>query len=217
MDAQDLSGFIGPENAAKLGALTNARRIMEAAAQSVARTVRLHFAEIQKDSAHNETAEKFGARRMGVFADAAKSITHSVALDGSEATVTVYDFRVAQRYFGGPLVPHNARFLAIPATAQMYGRSPRTIGGDAFRVIRTLNPEIGKVQWALVNKERMNLLRGKRGKMFEQSGNADAGMVQFWLIAQAVQDGDPTVLPPEGEMIDAAARAVAGYVHSKQF
>ena len=98
--------------------------------------------------------------------------------DESGATITIGDKpgeHFALRYFGGPVTPKKAKYLAIPLTAEAAAaRRPREVDG-------------------------LFLLRGRNGNKF-LARKTPAGLERLFLLTKSTTHRpDPTALPPEAK------------------
>jgi hypothetical protein len=169
-----------------------------------------HFVEIANDSAHHRTARAFGAPPTGVYEQAARG-TSQPEVSSEGVAISIHQVAIAQRFFGGPIQPVNAKFLAIPARSEAYGKRPRE-----FDNLRAIIFKSGA--GALVQRDASVTRSGDRGSrriaglagMHE--GESLGGLVFFWLVKQVVQPPDPTVLPTEDEMLNAAVENAQQYI-----
>ena len=172
-----------------------------------ANLVRDHFAALA-GSNHNPYGVKstFWARmRRGTRAEA--NATKGEVAMPAEA---------GHRYFGGTIRPTAGRkYLTIPARAEAYGRSARE-----FDFLEVLYNSRGPV--ALVDKARVEVVRTKSGrsKRDKESGapltqDAPGGLVFFWLVRSATQRADPSVLPTDAALKEAAVDALTTLFRGK--
>jgi hypothetical protein len=151
--------------------------------QAAQQLIKEHFEKLANDSAHHKTARSLGAQRTGLYEEASRA-TQQPVLERGGVSVSINQVAIAQRYFGGTIVPVNAKFLAIPARTETYGHRPREF--------KDLHPIFFKSGAAAL---------------------ADAeGGVYFWLVKSVTQSADPTVLPEDSDLLDHAMLAAAAYV-----
>lgn len=142
---------------------------------------------------------RMGWPSTNFWAGAAKATHYQPVSDG--VVVSVAKQGVRQRWQGGTIRPVNAKYLAIPARAEAYGKRPRE-----FSDLRLLFGKGGQPV-ALVQAEQTKVSFGKKrkdGSRALQVGNMVGGLVFYWLVKASHQTGDSTVLPSKDEM-----RAVA--------
>ena len=154
-----------------MGPLTDAERA--AVAAELARLVQRHLRARDDSHAH---AYPDGGRRSHFWRKAAESVTFRSDADSAVVSVTHQGVRL--RYAGAPdgIGPVNAGALAIPASAEAYGRLPREFSDLRIVVFK------GKDKAALVLKPKKDEYLGK---------------VMFWLVKRTKPiKADPTVLPP---------------------
>lgn len=181
-----------------LGGAITGDDVRKAMGNAVANVLLAHFAELAQDSTHHKTAQSFGAAPTGVYEEARRGVQQP-ELEGEGVSVTINQRAIAQRFFGGDIEPVNAKFLAIPARTESYGKRPGEF--DNLRFI--LFPSGAG---ALVERDATKLTR--KGKQ----GAAVGGLVFFWLVKQVHQDPDPSVLPTEDAMLEAAMQNAQSYV-----
>lgn len=157
------------------------RRESKAMAAEVTRLVQRHLRTRDSYNAHRYPE---GGRRSHFWRKAAQSVTWDTDPDGITIAVTHQGVRL--RYAGAPqgIAPVNAKALAIPATGEAYGRSPREFPDLRVVVFK------GKNRVALVRKPADGEL---------------LGTVMFWLIKRTKPIApDHTVLPPHNVVLGLA-------------
>lgn len=159
--------------------------------------IKEHFEHLANDSAHHKTARSLGAEPTGLYEEAARG-TQQPQLEPSGVSISINQVAIAQRYFGGRITPVNAKFLAIPARTETYGKRPRQ-----FKNLRPIIFASGA--GALVERDA-SISRG-RGK-----GSEIGGGVYFWLVKSVTQPADPSVLPTEEEILDPAIAAANKFI-----
>lgn len=132
---------------------------------------------------------RLGGRRSHFYSLASQAV--SFTTDAQGALVTVAHLGLAQHYYGGTIRPINAKALAIPARPEAYGRRPRDSDNPRDLFVR---PGRGGRAAALARRD---------GKRLE---------VWYWLVKSVTQEPDPTVLPDDSALADAATSAVDNYV-----
>lgn len=165
-----LSDWAGPVTPAENSAI----------AAEEARLVQRHLRARDASNAH---AYPDGGRRSHFWRKAAESVTFSTDAEGMSIAVTHQGVRL--RYAGAPngIAPVNAKALAIPATGEAYGRSPREFADLRLVIFK------GKGKAALVQSVK----------------GAALGKVMFWLVKRTKPvQGDPTVIPPANVMLGLA-------------
>jgi hypothetical protein len=186
----------------KLGGAISGDDVKAVMGRAIRGVVVSHFIQIASDSAHHKTARSLGAAPTGIYEKAAQGTSQpEVSQEG--VSITIHQVAIAQRFFGGTIEPVNAKFLAIPARSEAYGKRPREF--DNLRLILFKSGS-----GALVSKEPPSGTRRTR-----IAGSArEPGLIFFWLVKQAVQEADPTVLPTEEEMLNAAVESAQEYIES---
>ena len=135
---------------------------------------------------------------------AAQTVT-SEATDNGVA-INVNQVGVAQRYYGGDIYPRDHLFLTIPARSAAYGRT----AGDFSNLTVTYGRNGA---FALVESLPGKISAGKKGAQAAEADDAGGGAL-FWLVRSVRQDPDPTVLPNESEIAQAAKAAIASLLKS---
>ena len=125
---------------------------------------------------------KLGGRRQNFYGKAAQSIAERASARGGEIRITHQGF--ALRLYGGVVRPVKAKALAIPAMAAAYGLSPR-------------EPEVPKLH------ARYFRARKAVGGLFDARGR-----VWYWLLPETRHAPDPSLLPDNADLQDAARAAM---------
>lgn len=155
---------------------------------AVREVVREHFYELNADSAHHETARSLGAAQTGLYLKAADA-THAPVQEGDDVAISINQEAIAQRYFGGDIEAKPGSLLTLPARAEAYGHRAREFDNLKLIVFRSLDLA------ALVDK----------------NDEEHEGLVYYWLVSHVHQEPDPTVLPTDEEMTEAATQAASDY------
>lgn len=183
--------------------------------RAVANTLRDHFVQIAQDSEHHKTARGSGVAPSGVYEEAARGVQQP-ELESDGVSVSINQVAIAQRLFGGDIEPVSAKFLAIPARSESYGKRPREF--DNLQLIlfpsgaaALVEREAGVVRGGRRGGEKGAGAKKVAGISSRRKGDEMGGLVYFWLVKQVHQEPDPTVLPEESEMLDAA------FINAQQF
>ncbi len=130
------------------------------------------------------------------FWDQIRSATALAQVDQEGATITVNDPRLAQKVYGGTIKPGAGRkYLALPAIAEAYGRSPRSLT-NLQPVIRFINGERRAV--ALAERRASEIKYGRVRKDGTRKITQTAsriGGIWYWLVKSVTQEKDPLALP----------------------
>jgi len=156
---------------------------------AIMQTVRRHFSQIAQDAEHHESAQSLGADRTGYY-ERARAGTQEPVIEGEGVSVSVALAGIAQRYFGGVVHARPNSFLTIPALAIAYGKRARE-----FDLRLIIFGDTGLA--ALVSKS---------------VAKPSEGEVYYWLVRSVTQKGDPTILPTDEEMVDAAKQNALAYI-----
>ena len=102
-------------------------RLRKVMAAQGAKTVRMHFIELDRERHRPGIARHY-------YAGAARATTWEVS--GSSASINIDHVGIALRYFGGTVRPRHAKFLTIPVADEAQGRRAREFSGTAFIINR---------------------------------------------------------------------------------
>lgn len=168
--------------AGKLAALEP--RIREGAARGVSNLLRRHF------RAKDQTANAKGFKRSHFWAAAAGSVTTD--MDADAANVHVGKEGVRLRWLGGVVKPVKGKMLAIPNDGSVAGVWPSEHKGKSGAAKTFMAFPKGRSSGFIATKDK---------------GREKGFRVLWWLVPQATHKPDPTVLPGEEEIREAAAKA----------
>jgi hypothetical protein len=132
----------------------------------------------------NALPNKRGWPKTNFYAQAAES-TFPFS-DDQAAYVVVAQEGFRQRYFGGTIKPVVRQFLAFPVTASAYGKKPREFTLKVQYLKKEIAPE------------------GRAGTYLVRDGAGPNPVPYFRLVKKVTQQGDPTVIPSEQEILDVA-------------
>jgi len=170
--------------------------------RAIVNLLRAHFTALEFSPAHHRTASALGAPRTGFYSEAARGVQQP-QLDANGVVVAINKIGLALRYFGGVVVPRIAKLLTIPARTEAYGKR-----ASEFNNLRLIM--FGPGAGALVEREA-SVLRGSK-KAGTAKGDSIGGLIYFWLVRQATQKADRTVLPSDAELGTAAVNAARSFV-----
>jgi hypothetical protein len=157
---------------------------------SVMQLVRAHFAEIAQDSQHHESARSLGAQPSG-FYESARNNTQEPEIVSEGVSISVMQIGVAQRYYGGTINARPGSYLTIPALAIAYARRAREFD---LRFVIFKSTGLAAL-----------LLKG---------APSDEGSVYYWLVKSVTQKADPTIIPTDEEITDAASQGASNYLNA---
>ncbi|MBI4027887.1 MAG: hypothetical protein HY360_23080 [Verrucomicrobia bacterium] len=178
----------------------NMERVRSVGGRALVNTLRAHFFRLDR-----ERANQLGGKRTHFYGQVARSV-QDPRLDGDTINVSINHIGIAQRYFGGEITPKKAKYLTIPARAEAYGKRARE-----FDDLQILFGRGGPV--ALVQREQLEITLGRKRKKGDRKVETEeivGGGIFYWLVKSVTQKPDPTILPPENELLaDARAAALA--------
>jgi len=177
--------------------------VKPAIGRAVVRLVQQHFLRLNASRAN-----PLGGPRSNFYAQAARSTRYDVLTDG--VIVSVSQVGIRQRLEGGEIVPRNVKYLTIPAIAEAYGKRAREFPNLVI-MWRRIAGERRAI--ALVEAPATKLEFGKKRKDGTRGVKTDSvgGKIFFWLVKSVTQKPDPTLLPSDQEMIDAATSGANEY------
>ena len=158
--------------------------------------------------AHPSEPNKRGFPTQSFYQGFSQRIAVEARDDG--ATVAIADpTRALARQIsgGGPITPKEAKSLAIPQTAEAYGKSPR-----AFDDLRYVALNRGNLVGALVQRTQTPISFGRKrkdGRRAVKAGEPLGGKVFFFLVRSVNPPKDPNALPST-RLLQAAVRDEAG-------
>lgn len=154
------------------------------------RELREHFRE------RNQEPNKRGWPKQD-FWNRIRKATALAGVDASGATIAISDPAITQKIHGGEIKPKEGKYLALPAIAEAYGKSPRSFNN--------LEPMI---RW--MNGERRAVALMERKSTDVKSRTESGGKVFYWLVESVHQKKDERALPGRAKM-EAALAEEAGF------
>ena len=152
---------------------------------------------------------KMGGTRTH-FYEMAANRTSVQSLSDTEAVISIPTAGLGRGLHDVEIVPVNKKWLTIPARAEAYGHKATTFNDLRFQLgksgtaalIRTTSTAIS------IGRTRKDGSRHVKGK------GEQGGEVMFWLVKSVSQPRDPTLLPTDQDVIDAAEDAVGDYIEA---
>ena len=153
--------------------------------------LKAHFRE------KNKTPNKLGGTRQNFWRQVAQSVNQpQIAADGSLVRIQISHPAFAQKVFGGVIRPKKAKALAIPVTADAYGRAPAV-----------LEQEEGVKLFVLSLRDQ------GPGTGYLAAKAEDGRLKVYYVLRGSVdQEADPTALPNQDEFNVALVARAEGYV-----
>ncbi|HXG49104.1 MAG TPA: hypothetical protein VNO52_15880, partial [Methylomirabilota bacterium] len=103
------------------------RAVLAAAGREAANRLRAHFR-----ARHRENPNKLGGKRQNFWLHVMRSTQSPVVDEGANTvTISITHPAFAQKVFGGTIRAKRVRNLAIPQTAEAYGRAPSVLEHEA--------------------------------------------------------------------------------------
>lgn len=160
------------------------RRVM---GRAIGKEMRTNFTELDRTRPN-----KLGGERTHFYGDARRGVQQPELIGGDGVKVTVNQVGIAQRYFGGPIVPRVAKFLTIPVHPEAYGHRAREFALHAI------------------------FFRDGTGILVRDTEESKSGIgeVFFRLVKRTYQQPDPSVLPTDEELQQVAVAAGDAHVRT---
>ena len=155
----------------------------------------------------DERANKMGGHRTHFYGNAAKSVQQPELYGGDGIRVAINAIGIAQRYYGGDIVPVDKQWLTIPARPETYGHVATEFSDLHFVFFRE-----GLAALVQNTQPRRNAERAAAGLSTRAPKDDDNGGVFYWLVKHVHQDADITVLPTDETLQTAAVDAGETYI-----
>ncbi len=178
---------------------------------AVADLVRRHLFSLD-----DERANKMGGERTHFYSNAAKSVQLPVK-SGAGAGFVITWIGLAQRWLGGHIEAGEGtssstggptRYLAIPARAEAYGKTPGEFNDLEFVPRKAGGGMLVQAMQTQITYGR----KSKDGTYRDYSTQTVGGLVMFWLVTSVDQQPDPDVMPAEDDMNEAARYHMENYL-----
>lgn len=174
--------------------------VKAAAGGGVRRLLQDHFRALDQ-----ARANQLGGRRTHFYAAAARSITY--ATDGAGVTVSIHAPGIALHYYGGTVKPVNgSRYLTIPVDPDAYGRRAREFNHLSVQYGRTRDGGLRPMFLVQDTHTTYKVTKGRKTGKVKVHEKLQAGKIMYYLALSATIRPDPSVLPTD-ETINQAARA----------
>lgn len=166
-----------------------------------------------EDGVRRHVAETKASPNTGWWGRAARSLRHEANAD--RARVWFTQRGVALRYHGGTVKQRqpDGPLLAIPfdtvPVSDKTRKAPREMG--PLKYLPARRPRRKGVVGVFVEGETYTISRGEN-KGEQGVRRKPGGSLLYTLMTEVDHDPDPTVLPPEADMIDTAADAAADFL-----
>jgi len=181
------------------------RPILVAASGAVAKLLRQHFAERDKEP------NRLGGRRTHFWAKVAQSTSVGEITD-QQGVVVISDPRFAQKFFGGVIKAGKSissktgkptRSLAIPVAPEAHGLRPAQLEDKGIKLF-VLGSEFG-----------VGLLAGQMPGRKSRKGAPGAIKVFYVLKTSVTQAAAPEAMPPRDTIVRTAVQAAESYVRTR--
>ncbi len=174
-------------------------RLAKSAGQAIAVRIQQQF--MQKEANHKRFP---GGEPTRFWEAAAQSVTFAAPTSGGEVLIKAGGNRIGlrQRWKGGTISKPNG-YLTIPARSEAYGHRAREFNFLKFEIVPGQGPCL--VVKADVTKE---IGRTRKDGTRKQVIIQRTSLVFYWLRKNVTQKPDPSVMPTEDEIGQAAVRGV---------
>jgi hypothetical protein len=154
----------------------------------------------EKDAEGN----KNGWPSQHFYAACAKSCSWHLVADG--VVVNIAHLGFLQRLLGGTIKALNAKYLTIPARSEAYWKRAGEFGNLEIRFGKRADGSIGpNALVAGTGGATRRIFQGREGTGKEHAvRGAREGVVMFWLVKEVTQAPDPSIMPTDQEILDAA-------------
>ena len=168
----------------KVRSATQRQRLYRIAGYAAAQVLKEHFYRLDR-----ERPNKLGGRRTHYYAGAGDSVHYTPVKQGVIVTATQIGLRL--HYQGGTVRPARAKALTIPINPQAYGKRAREF--DDLFIITTGTPGVA---------------------ILAKKGSGRSFVIPLYLLLKSVtHQADPTILPPEREVILALDRHITRWIN----
>jgi hypothetical protein len=201
------------------GSTIKLQDLLRIAGRAVASYLRQWFFDLDA-----KRPNQLGGARTHFYAGVARSVQQPV-VTAERALIDIRAVGLMQRWLGGIIRAGSGissatgaltKWLAIPARAEAYGKTP-----SEFNDLHFVPPGNGHPGFLAQNLQTEVRL-GKKLRFSPDltsttryKAETVGGLAMFWLVKQVNQKADPSVMPTEGQMVSAMDTAVSGYLRTK--
>lgn len=180
-----------------LAKVQNRRPLMAAVGKRGEVELRRHAAD------RNSEPNRKGWPRTNFWSRRIRANTVLSEVTESSAVVDIAAPEIRQKVYGGTITPQGGRkFLAIPARAEAYGKSPLSFAN--LRFVFT-----GKGKGMLVADDA---IQGPTQRGQKRIAKKQTGAAYYFLVKSVTQNPDPRALPNEAEFYAALVREAEAFL-----
>jgi hypothetical protein len=159
----------------------------------------------------NTRPNKFGGPRTHFFGNVARSVQNPV-VSGGVGSVSINQVGLAARLLGATIhagvgtssaTGKPTEFLALPARTEAYGKTPAQFHDLVF--VREKRGGGAMLVQALQSQ----FSRGKKGA---RNVREVGGLVMFWLVKEVTIKPDPSLMPSDAQLTQAAVTPATNYL-----
>ena len=172
--------------------------------RALANVLKSHFRE------RNKTPNKLKGARTNFWSQVAAGVNNPVVVSRG-VSVTVSHAAIAQKVFGGRIVPTKKKNLAIAVHADAHGKSPRVFANLAF--IPSRKGGVNATTGYLVEGVAAVIARGPN-KGQSTTRPKEGGKLLYVLRGFVDQAPDPKALPTDAAMGEAMVKAAGIHLKS---
>jgi hypothetical protein len=171
----------------RLAAAVQRPDVRKVMGRAIVGTLRKHFTRLDA-----ERPNKLGGARTHFYGQVRRSVQQPELAGGDGVKVSINHVGIAQRYFGGEIVPKAAKWLTLPVHPEAYGHRAR---------------EFSDLDFVPLEGRRAMLVRSN------PESPTNIGEVFFLLVKRVIQRADPTVLPSDEQVTADAVNAGEDYIN----
>ena len=206
-----------PAVEALLAKITNPRPVNQRMADAVNAELRDWFLQRQSEPREGTPWKPASWPSSGLWRDIAAA-TNVQSVDESGAVIAISHPAIAQRVYGGDIVPKRGGFLAIAASAEAAAAgAPREGAHPELKMVMGYNPIVGRWMWCLLAPEAgtrqvKDRRKGHDGQTRQVEDKRQPAGVWYWLVRRVRQAADPRALPSNDHLRAVAFMAAAFYL-----
>lgn len=172
----------------RLGAAVQRADVRAVMGRAIASKLRKHFTKLD-----SERRNKLGGRRTHFYGQVRRGV-QKPELTSDGVTVVINNVGIAQRYFGGDIVPVSAKWLTLPVHPLAYGKRAR---------------EFADLNYVPIESQPRAML--VRSNPNDPNG---IGEVFYLLVKRVHQEPDLSVIPTQSELLNDAMQAGDTYLNT---
>jgi len=174
-----------------------------------------HFQAKEAAPATHKTANRLGAKPIGVYSEFARATSWKATASGVLITVTHPAIR--QRIQGGEIKPTGDKeYLTIPAIGAAYGKRVRDFGYELEMGIFTDGWGRTGLGWGLRDDFKVQKITRRKGELKVTQKTKYRAGVYFWAVRSVNQGPDNTVIPSDEQFFIGVEKAIGGWLQEQK-